>query len=81
MFSTYGHRQLNIGHPVRSGIHKQLTARLVLRWVTTWESLVLYVLHHLFAEQSLTMESKIQLEPDWRILSVCPVRYPYLVVE
>ena len=41
---TYGHSQLKTGHPVRSAIHKQLNGRLVLRWVTTWESLLLYVL-------------------------------------
>ncbi|KAG9667684.1 methionine aminopeptidase, partial [Aureobasidium melanogenum] len=39
--------QLKTGHPVRSAIHKQLNGRLVLRWVTTWESLLLYVLHFL----------------------------------
>jgi hypothetical protein len=44
---TYGHSQLKTGHPVRSAIHKQLNGRLVLRWVTTWESLLLYVLHFL----------------------------------
>jgi hypothetical protein len=43
--STYGHSQLKTGHPVRSAIHKQLNGRLVLRWVTTWESLLLYVLY------------------------------------
>jgi hypothetical protein len=42
--STYGHSQLKTGHPVRSAIQKQLNGRLVLRWVTTWESLLLYVL-------------------------------------
>ncbi|KAH0333387.1 hypothetical protein KCU81_g9870, partial [Aureobasidium melanogenum] len=41
--------QLKTGHPVRSAIHKQLNGRLVLRWVTTWESLLLYVLHFSFA--------------------------------
>ncbi|KAG9676546.1 hypothetical protein KCU95_g16226, partial [Aureobasidium melanogenum] len=46
--STYGHSQLKTGHPVRSAIHKQLNGRLVLRWVTTWESLLLYVLHLAF---------------------------------
>ncbi|KAH0172358.1 hypothetical protein KCU67_g1763, partial [Aureobasidium melanogenum] len=40
--NTYGHSQLKTGHPVRSAIHKQLNGRLVLRWVTTWESLLLY---------------------------------------
>ncbi|KAH0290076.1 hypothetical protein KCU62_g3823, partial [Aureobasidium sp. EXF-3399] len=39
--TTYGHSQLKTGHPVRSAIHKQLNGRLVLRWVTTWESLLL----------------------------------------
>ncbi|KAG9706672.1 hypothetical protein KCU73_g17741, partial [Aureobasidium melanogenum] len=39
--------QLKTGHPVRSAIHKQLNGRLVLRWVTTWESLLLYVLLYL----------------------------------
>jgi hypothetical protein len=46
--STYGHSQLKTGHPVRSAIHKQLNGRLVLRWVTTWESLLLYVLHSFY---------------------------------
>ncbi|KAG9761534.1 hypothetical protein KCU73_g2338, partial [Aureobasidium melanogenum] len=41
-----GHSQLKTGHPVRSAIHKQLNGRLVLRWVTTWESLLLYVLSY-----------------------------------
>ncbi|KAG9823919.1 hypothetical protein KCU98_g16451, partial [Aureobasidium melanogenum] len=51
--STYGHSQLKTGHPVRSAIHKQLNGRLVLRWVTTWESLLLYVLfmQSLFAQK------------------------------
>jgi hypothetical protein len=44
MIITYGHSQLKAGHPVRSAIHKQLNGRLVLRWVTTWESLLLYIL-------------------------------------
>ncbi|KAG9749208.1 hypothetical protein KCU73_g6889, partial [Aureobasidium melanogenum] len=49
------HSQLKTGHPVRSAIHKQLNGRLVLRWVTTWESLLLYVLsvgHLVFARGS-----------------------------
>ncbi|KAH0141700.1 hypothetical protein KCU67_g14376, partial [Aureobasidium melanogenum] len=52
--STYGHSQLKTGHPVRSAIHKQLNGRLVLRWVTTWESLRLYVL---FCSQPLSHHS------------------------
>jgi hypothetical protein len=53
--STYGHSQLKTGHPVRSAIHKQLNGRLVLRWVTTWESLLLYVLF--FARSLLIVAS------------------------
>ncbi|KAG9685394.1 hypothetical protein KCU95_g12325, partial [Aureobasidium melanogenum] len=48
--------QLKTGHPVRSAIHKQLNGRLVLRWVTTWESLLLYVLFCFiwFIQQSIS---------------------------
>ncbi|KAG9511700.1 hypothetical protein KCV07_g9987, partial [Aureobasidium melanogenum] len=45
----YGHSQLKTGHPVRSAIHKQLNGKLVLRWVTTWESLLLYILTFCFS--------------------------------
>ena len=40
---TYDHRRLRTRDPVRSPIDKQAIARLVLGWVTTGESLVLYV--------------------------------------
>ncbi|KAH0282234.1 hypothetical protein KCU62_g9869, partial [Aureobasidium sp. EXF-3399] len=59
-----GHSQLKTGHPVRSAIHKQLNGRLVLRWVTTWESLLLYVLTLLF----LNNESTYSDLPDVRCL-------------
>jgi hypothetical protein len=39
--SSYGHRTLKTRLPVRSALVKQCIARLVLWWVTTWESLVL----------------------------------------
>jgi hypothetical protein len=57
--STYGHSQLKTGHPVRSAIHKQLNGRLVLRWVTTWESLLLYVLL-CFLMQNTVMPSTVR---------------------
>ena len=41
--STYDHTHLRIRDPVRSPIDKQMRARLVVGWVTTSESLVLYV--------------------------------------
>ena len=59
--STYGHSQLKTGHPVRSAIHKQLNGRLVLRWVTTWESLLLYVLHFLL--HHLPLSASVVLLP------------------
>jgi hypothetical protein len=40
---TYDHRTLKIRLPVRSAIYKQCTGGLVVRWVTTSESPLLYV--------------------------------------
>ena len=40
---TYDHRLRKTGHPVRSAIHKPQIGRLVVGWVTTSESLLLYV--------------------------------------
>ena len=40
---TYDHRLKKTGHPVRSAIHKLEIGRLVVGWVTTSESLLLYV--------------------------------------
>jgi hypothetical protein len=41
--STYDHRKLKTGIPVRSSLLKQLTGGLVVRWVTTSESPLSYV--------------------------------------
>jgi hypothetical protein len=41
--TTYDHRLRRIGHPVRSAIHKPQIGRSVVGWVTTSESLLLYV--------------------------------------
>ncbi|KAF1848081.1 uncharacterized protein K460DRAFT_277951, partial [Cucurbitaria berberidis CBS 394.84] len=40
---TYDHRILNSALPVRSAVLKQNTGGLVVRWVTTGESPLLYV--------------------------------------
>jgi hypothetical protein len=40
---TYDHRLKRIGHPVRSAIHKLQIGRLVVKWVTISEYLLLYV--------------------------------------
>ncbi|KAF1842118.1 uncharacterized protein K460DRAFT_291994 [Cucurbitaria berberidis CBS 394.84] len=42
-FFTYDHRILNSALPVRSAVLKQDTGGLVVRWVTTSESPLLYV--------------------------------------
>jgi hypothetical protein len=47
---TYDHRTLKIRLPVRSAIYKQCTGGLVVRWVTTSESPLLYVLFLIFAQ-------------------------------
>jgi hypothetical protein len=41
---TYDHRLKRIGHPVRSAIHKLEIGGLVVRWVTTGEYPLLYVI-------------------------------------
>ena len=41
--STYDHRLVRTGHPVRSAILKHQIGRSVVGWVTTSESLLLYV--------------------------------------
>ncbi|KAF1850271.1 uncharacterized protein K460DRAFT_361090 [Cucurbitaria berberidis CBS 394.84] len=43
MSNTYDHRILNSALPVRSAVLKQDTGGLVVRWVTTSESPLLYV--------------------------------------
>ena len=40
---TYDHRTMKIRLPVRSAIYKHCTGGLVVRWVTTSESPLLYV--------------------------------------
>ena len=42
-FFTYDHRIMKIRLPVRSAIYKHDTGGLVVRWVTTSESPLLYV--------------------------------------
>jgi hypothetical protein len=42
-FATYDHRILRARLPVRSALFKQDTGGLVVRWVTTSESPLLYV--------------------------------------
>ncbi|KAF2863068.1 hypothetical protein K470DRAFT_241710, partial [Piedraia hortae CBS 480.64] len=49
---TYGHRLQKTEDPVRSPELKLQTGGLVLRWVTTWESPLLYVLFFFFAPLS-----------------------------
>ena len=57
---TYDHRLKRIGHPVRSAIHKLQIGRLVVGWVTTSESLLLYVLFSLFFGGLVTGKSRFR---------------------
>ena len=43
VYFTYDHRTLKPALPVRSAVLKQCTGGLVVRWVTTSESPLLYV--------------------------------------
>ncbi|KAH4896932.1 hypothetical protein HBI80_199340 [Parastagonospora nodorum] len=56
--STYDHRALNTRLPVRSAIFKQRTGGLVVRWVTTGESPLLYVFV-IFCSSLLTLLSLV----------------------
>jgi hypothetical protein len=69
MFSaTYDHRYWKTRDPVRSPIDKPIIARLVLGWVTTGESLVLYVFvsFSLISVHLITSRSpRIRSSPTW----------------
>jgi uncharacterized membrane protein HdeD (DUF308 family) len=51
--STYDHRNLDLAHPVRSGVLNQVTGGLVVRWVTTSEYPLLYVFAFLLAVSTI----------------------------
>jgi hypothetical protein len=61
---TYDHRILRALLPVRSAYIKQDTGRLVVRWVTTGESLLLYVFAFSFACQCHSLPP--YLERTWK---------------
>ena len=50
---TYDHRHWKTRDPVRSPLDKPAIARLVVGWVTTSESLVLYVFSSFFSFRGL----------------------------
>jgi hypothetical protein len=53
-----GHSQLESEHSVCSAMHKHLYGRILLQWVNTWESLLLYVfLLHKDLSQHVCIES------------------------
>jgi len=59
---TYDHRLENADHPVRSGVLKLEIGRLVLRWVTTREYLLLYVFVFV-----LSMDWTFRIGRWWRV--------------
>lgn len=57
--STYDHRSKNLALPVCSAVLKLGTGGLVVRWVTTGESLLSYVFFCIFVFLSLIITSKL----------------------
>ncbi|EMD85260.1 hypothetical protein COCHEDRAFT_1119423, partial [Bipolaris maydis C5] len=68
---TYGHRKFSASHPVRSGLYKQFTGGLVVRWVTTSESPLPYVFGFIL---ELRFWRILQESRDW-LLACGYVRY------
>jgi hypothetical protein len=64
--AMYDHRYWKTRDPVRSPIDKPVTARPVLGWVTTGESLVLYIL-------TLFGISRVVLNVVHPVSVVCPM--------
>ena len=56
--STYDHRVWKTGLPVRSAVLKPHAGRLVVGWVTTSESLLLYVFLFIFISSALSHHLK-----------------------
>jgi hypothetical protein len=56
---TYDHRTLKTELPVRSAVLKQRTGGLVVRWVTTGESPLLYVFDLVFWHMGLILNCQI----------------------
>ena len=63
--STYNHRLVRTGHPVRSAILKHQIGGSVVGWVTTSESPLLYVYHFI-----LFLLPMIRLEFGWSSVEV-----------
>ncbi|KAH8706977.1 hypothetical protein GQ44DRAFT_818229, partial [Phaeosphaeriaceae sp. PMI808] len=76
--STYDHRTLNTGLPVRSALLKQRTGGLVVRWVTTGESPLLYVFAFLLL---VGLNVKVCCQPRTRVKAVVPSRSLRMAVD
>ena len=61
--STYDHRVWRTGLPVRSAVLKPHAGKLVVRWVTTSESLLLYVFVFLFVHRSFSFSCMFCYSP------------------
>ena len=58
-FSTYDHRVWKTGLPVRSAVLKPHAGRLVVGWVTTSESRLLYVFVFFFCERNRFAQQRL----------------------
>ena len=82
--STYDHTHLRTRDPVRSPIDKKVRARLVVGWVTTSESLVLYVFLFLsllllsagYIPLRISLSSKGVRFPGWYMRYISITFYP-----
>ncbi|KAJ9484854.1 hypothetical protein VN97_g8508 [Penicillium thymicola] len=72
--TTYDHRVWKTGLPVRSAVLKPHAGELVVGWVTTSESSLLYVFVFVcfgYIDLSLSISDKYSLKTDTRTSSLC----------
>ncbi|KAH7399616.1 hypothetical protein BKA66DRAFT_168751 [Pyrenochaeta sp. MPI-SDFR-AT-0127] len=74
LIGTYDHRTLKTELPVRSAVLKQCTGGLVVRWVTTSESPLLYVFAIFFGD---SLPSPLRVCGDNCFLLPCCVSFKY----
>ena len=71
--SVFGHRTMKTSHPVRSAVDKHRIVRLVLQWVTMWESRMLNsfdLLLHFFSAMRKTKLHKLVSGCDFQGICV-----------
>ena len=73
--TTYDHRLMRTGHPVRSAILKHQIGRLVVEWVTISEFLLLYVFLFCFDLVEITSCCEASVTyPDVTSILLCDIQ-------